>query len=109
MIAARPLTFGEALYAGWPSTGSVTRALSQPARCLAMSEATCARGTWRTTSPSRFSPPVLSESSSHGSQSSPVQASHGSGGLVGSTPTPSIDALKRRRTALEGTASVRPT
>ena len=109
VMAVRPLTLGEALYAGWPSTGTVTRPRSQPARCLAISEATCARGTCRTMSPSRFRPPVLSESSSQGSQSSPVQASQARGGLVGSTPTPSMDALKRSRTALDGTASVRPT
>ena len=49
-----------------------------------------------------------SESSSHGSQSSPVQASQASGGLVGSTPTPSMSALNRSRTAFDGTASDRP-
>ena len=36
-----------------------------------------------TTSPSRLRPPVESESSSHGSQSSPFHASQASGGLVG--------------------------
>ena len=61
-----------------------------------------------TTSPSRLRPPVESESSSHASQSSPVQASQASGGFVGSTPTPSMSAWNRRRTAFDGTASDRP-
>ena len=101
--------FGEALYAGWPSTGSVTRARIQPARCLAMSDVTWPRGTWMTTSPSRLSPPVVSESSSQGAQLSPSQASQASGGFVGSTPTPSMWQRNRSRTAFDGTASDSPT
>ncbi len=86
----------------------MTRARSQPARSLEMSDGAWPRGTWTTTSPSRLRPPVVSESSSHGAQSSPVHASQASGGLAGSTPTPSMSARKRRRTAFEGTASDRP-
>jgi hypothetical protein len=74
-----------------------------------MSDATWDFGTWTTTSPSRLRPPVESESSSHGSQSSPLHASQASGGLLGSTPTLSMWQLKRSRTAFDGTASDSPT
>ncbi len=60
-------------------------------------------------SPSRLSPPVVSESTSQSSQASPVQASQASGGQYGSTPTPSIVHLKRSRRALPGAGSERPT
>ncbi len=109
VMTARPLILGDALYAGWPSMGSVTRARSHPARCFAMIDAVWPRGTWMTTSPSRLRPPVVSESSSHGAHESPSHASHASGGFVGSTPTPSMSARKRSLTALDGTASDSPT
>ena len=101
--------FGDALYAGWPSYGSVTRARTQPARCLAMSDVTWSRGTWITTSPSRLSPPVVSQSSSQGAQLSPSQASQASGGL-GEVDADALDvAAEARRTAFDGTASDSPT
>src|SRR5438270_13505905 len=65
-------------------------------------------GTWRTTSPARLRPPVVSRSISQGTQFSPSKASQARGGHSGSTPMPSTWQSKRRHRAQRGTAADRP-
>ena len=63
------------MYVGCPGSGSMSRHRSQPARSLAMIDVWCPSGTCSTTSPSLFSPPVSSWSTSQAVQPLPVQAS----------------------------------
>src|SRR6185312_9899121 len=71
-------------------------------------ETMCREGTCSATSPGRFSPPVSSESTSHGSQPSADHASQTSGGCRGSTPTPSTWLLSRSTATHEGTGADSP-
>lgn len=83
---------------------------AHPARLVPPSrETACPAGMCSTTSPGRFSPPVVSSSTSHPIQPSvPVQASHTSGGLRGSTPTPSTRLSRSRTSTQSGTAAESP-
>ena len=103
VIELAALTVGDASYPDIPGSGSTIRARTHAASRVPIECATCPRGTWMTTSPSRLRPPVESESRSHGSHSSPFHASHLSGGWSGLTPTPSMSHLKRSRMAFDGT------